>query len=63
MKKETLKTTTNRKVYKLLKRLAFYDDMGLCHYCGPHSGCNSNWKPRSSKSWKQYRKTQWKEKV
>ena len=60
MKRENLKTTTNRKTYKILLRRKFYDDHGLCHYCGPHSGCNSNWKPSSSRNWKQYRKTQWK---
>ena len=60
MKKETLKTTTCRKVYKVLQRLAFYDERGLCHYCGPHSGCNSNWKTSSTRNWKNYRKTQYK---
>ena len=60
MKKENLKTTTNRKMYKILLRKQFYNDHGLCFYCGPHSGCNSNWKPSSSRNWKQYRKTQWK---
>jgi len=58
--KETIKTTTDRKVYKMLKRKAFYDEKGLCHYCGPHSGCNSIWKIRTSKNWKKHRKTQYK---
>jgi hypothetical protein len=60
MKKETLKTTTNRKVYKMLHRKELYDEQGLCHYCGPHSGCNSNFRPSSNRNWKMYRKTQWK---
>jgi hypothetical protein len=60
MKKEDLKTTTNRKVYKILLRRKFYDDHGLCHYCGPHSGCNSNNRLYKMRNWKKYRKTQWK---
>jgi hypothetical protein len=61
MKKETLKTTANRRVYKLLKRKLLYDEQGLCHYCGPHSGCNSMFKAKDRKNWKLYRKTQWKD--
>lgn len=60
MKKEQLKTTTNKRVYKMLLRKLIYDKGGLCHYCGPHSGCNSNRGNKSHRSWKQYRKYQWK---
>lgn len=60
MKKENLKTTTNRKTYKIILRRKIYDDNGLCHYCGPHSGCNSYRKKHPLRNWKQYRKTQWK---
>lgn len=58
--KETRKTTTNRRVYKMLKRKALYDEKGLCHYCGPHSGCNSNWRLKTDRNWKNKRKTRWK---
>lgn len=60
MKRETIKTTTDRRYYKMLKRKAFYDDRGLCHYCGPHSGCNSNNHLYGMKNWKKFRKTQYK---
>lgn len=61
MKRENLKTTTNKKVYKILLRKLFYDERGLCHLCGPHSGCNSNRKKKVRKNWKEFRKTKYKE--
>jgi hypothetical protein len=61
MKKETLETTTNSRVYKLLKRIKLDKYEGLCPICGPHTGCNFFKKHRGIKNWKEYRKTQWKE--
>lgn len=60
MKKENLKTTTNSRVYNLLKRQELFNYEGLCPICGPHSGCNSFKKFKGKKNWKEYRKTQWK---
>jgi hypothetical protein len=60
MKKENLKTTTNSRVYKILKRKMLDNYEGLCPICGPHSGCNFFKKHRGHKNWKEYRKTQWK---
>jgi len=60
MKKEKLKTTTNSRVYKILKRKMLDSYEGLCPICGPHSGCNFWKKHRGIQNWKEYRKTQWK---
>jgi hypothetical protein len=60
MKKEKLKTTTNSRVYKILKRKMLDSYEGLCPICGPHSGCNFWKKHRRIQNWKEYRKTQWK---
>ena len=60
MKKETVKTTTNSKVYKILKKKALSKKLGLCFICGYHTGCNFWNKNHKIKNWKQYRKLQWK---
>ncbi len=60
MKKENLETTTNSRVYKILKRKMLDNYEGLCPICGPHSGCNFWKKHRGIKNWKEYRNTQWK---
>jgi len=58
-KRERLETTTESKVYKRLKRLR---ERTGCVICPPHRGCNrtsgGNW--GDTRSWKKYRKTQWK---
>ena len=60
MKKENLETTTNSRVYKILKRKMLGNYEGLCPICGPHSGCNFWKKHRGIKNWKEYRNAQWK---
>lgn len=53
---KTLKYTTDSRVYKMTKRKTILK----CDYCPPNKGCNSRWRRGQSKSWKRYRKTQWK---
>ena len=51
---EEFNTTTNRSVYnKIAKEL-----YSSCLYCGWHRGCNRIF--RKERSWKEYRKTQYK---
>ena len=55
-KKQTLQITNNSKEYKMTKR-----ELTLgCNICPPNKGCNRN-RDNDFKSWKRYRKTQWKE--
>jgi hypothetical protein len=54
--KEVLDTTTNSRTYKIVRAT----ETGVCLYCGPHSGCNAYSKNRPRRSWKKYRKHQWK---
>jgi hypothetical protein len=57
-----IKTTNNRYVYNRLYRHELEAKHGLCPFCGPHSGCNYwNGMNKPSRSWKTYRKTQYKE--
>lgn len=51
-----LNKTSNSQVYKKLRN-AIYSG---CPVCSPHKGCNrmGRYRPRS---WKDYRKTQWRE--
>jgi hypothetical protein len=51
---EMVETTTNDKV---IKTDLIYE-LDLCPICGHHSGCNA-WRNKRKKSWKRYRKTQW----
>lgn len=59
-RRENLKTTTNSRIYKLLYRDYLDKKAGLCSYCGPHRGCNANWRVKDNRNWKKYRKTQYK---
>ena len=53
--KNTLHLTDNSKEYKMTKR-----KMTLgCPHCPPNKGCNTNY--NQDRSWKVYRKTQWRE--
>jgi len=54
--KKTLQETTDRKTY----RSAANTGHGNCSLCSPNRGCNRNRK--YDRSWKKYRKTQWREK-
>ena len=62
MKKQKLETTTNSREYKIILRKVLDNNEGLCPICGPHTGCNFFKKYRPNRNWKEYRKTQWKEK-
>ena len=58
--KRRLDETNNSKEYKKIKALMNMD----CPYCPPNKGCNRSSRRRNGnpfKSWKKYRKTQWKE--
>ena len=48
-----LKNTDDSRVYKLAIRGLLY-----CSICKPNRGCNSGY--RITKTWKEYRKNQWK---
>lgn len=60
---EVLRTTTNSRTYKLTRRpyIAYFH--GYCPYCPPNKGCNRYEGKKSTrrKSWKYYRKTQYKD--
>lgn len=62
MEKETLNTTTNSRIYKLLFRKYLLNVDGLCPICPPHRGCNYRRK-KHQKNWKYFRKKQWKDPV
>lgn len=53
--KLTKKNTNDSRVYKAAIRYELY-----CPICAPNRGCNN--RNHTTKSWKKYRKTQWKEK-
>lgn len=54
-----LKTTLNSSVYnKAHKRYLFH--YGICDRCRWHRGCNNKYRFHKNKSWKQYRKYQYK---
>lgn len=56
---DELKTTTNVVVYRRL----YYDLILHCNRCAPNKGCNRRYKHKTTpyRSWKKYRRTQWKE--
>ena len=54
--KRTIDETTNSRTYKRLRN-AIYSG---CPLCSPHKGCNRWTFKRDIRSWKEYRKTQWK---
>ena len=61
MKKETLETTTDNRVYKSLRWTKIANGRRLCEICGPHSGCNYwNKKRNNNRNWKKYRNKQYK---
>lgn len=55
-------TTNNSETYRRLRNFRIEVKYGLCPYCLKHSGCNHwNGGGRNARhSWKNYRKTQWK---
>lgn len=57
MKNKKIKdNTVSNKIYKSCSKTL----NGLCNYCKPHRGCNRNHYAKE-RSWKQFRKFQWKE--
>jgi len=48
------------KIYKIKRRRYLYKLIGLCSFCGWHSGCNSAYRLKEKRNWKEYRKTQYK---
>jgi hypothetical protein len=60
--KEELDSTTNSRIYKRLRKKYLSISKGLiyCEICGPNKGCNRRRKKIDKRSWKKYRKTQWK---
>lgn len=53
--KKVMNSTSNGRVYRMTQRRAL-----KCSLCAPHRGCNRWTSGRWQRSWKQYRKTQWK---
>lgn len=54
--KKQITTTANQTVYKKLLHQEFY-----CDRCRANRGCNANSKYDCNRSWKKYRKTQYRE--
>lgn len=52
---QTLKNTTNSRVYKLTNSSL----VSGCPICSPHKGCNRFLRRDNTTSWKNYRRTQW----
>jgi hypothetical protein len=48
--------TTNTYVYNQVREFK----RKSCPVCPPNKGCNGAWRIKKNKSWKQYRKTQYK---
>lgn len=46
--------TDDSRTYKRLRN----NSVSVCPICSPHKGCNRMWD--YERSWKEYRKTQWK---
>lgn len=56
--KQVLDTTIHNKVYRVAQK--YMSGIG-CTYCPPNKGCNRPYgRPWKVKSWKRYRKTQYK---
>ncbi len=53
---KVMQNTTNSRVYNM----AVNEMVSKCPICAPHRGCNKN--RDIEVSWKNYRKTQWREK-
>ncbi len=53
--KKTMENTDNSRVYKLVIRGLLF-----CPICKPNKGCNGD-RYRITKTWKEYRKNQWKD--
>ncbi len=49
------------RIYKIQRKKYIYNLLGLCHICGPHSGCNQTNRFKGNRNWKQYRKNQYKQ--
>lgn len=60
--KQILERTTDNREYKITRNNQVSLDEGMCNYCPPHGGCNYWRKGKPQRSWKKYRKTQWREK-
>lgn len=59
--KHLFKTTTSNREYNAA--IWWVIQPGMCPYCGPFQGENGNleWWYRGKRSWKENRKTQWKQ--
>ena len=55
---QTLNTTSDSRTYKLTQKRILTNTEGKCWFCGPHTGCN--YRNKRNRSWKNYRKTQYK---
>jgi len=60
---DVIETTTDDRTYRSIKRLRLYEIEGRCDRCPPHGGCNKKSHRHygsAFRSWKNYRKTQYK---
>ena len=55
--KQTVENTTDSRVYKMAQR---HRTLG-CPLCPPHGGCNRFKSSNEYRSWKYWRKKQWKQ--
>lgn len=60
--KEIMDETTHPTIYKKAYWRYLCDKHGYCVLCWPHRGCNSERIRCKYRSWKRYRKTQYKNK-
>jgi len=60
MRNNDYKLITNRNSLKKLRMSHIYSADGLCTICGPNQGCNRAYSQGVRRSWKKYRKTQYK---
>jgi hypothetical protein len=58
--KEIIDSTTDSRIYKLAKRHFLMHTKGVCSRCHPRRGCNWGRSRFIKRSWKEYRKRQYK---
>jgi len=59
---EEYELTSNSNVYKKARWKQTIGISLLCYLCAPHHGCNGSYIQSDYKSWKRYRKNQWRNK-
>lgn len=60
-KNKILKTTDNSNEYNRIQKKIISDNSNEAICCAPFQGCNGWGRKKYDRSWKQFRKKQWKE--